>query len=133
MSHTPGTQAGVSETIIEMAAEMIDPAMWAAIQLTKPDQPPAKTVGEVRDRIAVLLRQAIDMTRAAELARLRAELEEARGIVSNLINDLDDANGAIARLLPGSESEWGINNIEDDQKHAREAARAFLAKHGGGG
>lgn len=61
----PGTRAGVSETVVEMAAEYIDPAMWAAMQLTKPDQPPAKTVGEVHERIRAIVAQAMGMTKAA--------------------------------------------------------------------
>lgn len=56
-----GTRAGVSESVVEMAAESFDPAMWAAMQLTKPGQPPAQTVGEVRDRIAAIISQALDM------------------------------------------------------------------------
>ncbi len=114
MKHTPGTHAGVSETIIEMAAETIDPAMWAAIQLTKPDQPPAKTVGEVHERIAAILRRAIDMERAAELARLRAELKEAVGILRDTLADMDEQ----------------CDSIMNDVHKGR--ARAFLAKHGGG-
>lgn len=57
----PGIRVGVSETVLEMAAEINDPAMWAAMQLTKPDQPPAKTIGEVRDRIAAIMATAINM------------------------------------------------------------------------
>lgn len=55
----PGTQAGVSETVLEMAAESIDPALWAAMQLTKPDQPPPATVGDAHDRIKAIMGQTI--------------------------------------------------------------------------
>lgn len=52
---------GVSETVLEMGAEIQDPAMWATLQLTKPTAEPPKTVGEVHDRIRSIFRQAMDM------------------------------------------------------------------------
>lgn len=73
-SHKPGALAGTSETIVEMAAESIDPAMWATLQLTKPGQPPAKTIGEVRDRIVAIFRLALDMATAKKWRELHARL-----------------------------------------------------------
>lgn len=55
------SRVGVSETLLEMGAEISDPAMWAAIQLAKPVADPPKTIGELRTRIADVMRQAIDM------------------------------------------------------------------------
>jgi hypothetical protein len=59
-------QPGTNETVMEMAAEMHDPAMWATLQLTKPTAEPPKTIGDVHERICSIFRQAIDM----ELRRL---------------------------------------------------------------
>ena len=69
-----GTNVGVSETMMEMAAEMIDPALWATMQLTKPDQPPAKTVGDIHDRIRAIMATAIEMAiRQRELSPLPSQ------------------------------------------------------------
>lgn len=55
------SRVGVSETVLEMGAEIYDPAMWAAIQLAKPVADPPKTIGELHTRIADVMRKAIEM------------------------------------------------------------------------
>jgi hypothetical protein len=59
-------QPGTNETVMEMAAEMHDPAMWATLQLVKPMDAMPKTKGEAHELIRSIFRQAIDM----ELRRL---------------------------------------------------------------
>ena len=66
MAKKQANKPGVNETVIEMAAELHDPALWATLQLTKPTAEPPKTIGDVHDRIRSIFRQAIDM----ELRRL---------------------------------------------------------------
>lgn len=80
----PGTRAGVSESIVEMAAESIDPAMWATLQLTKPDQPPAKTVGDIHERIKVIMAQALDMTMAEKWNVLMRRLDTVAGMYEQM-------------------------------------------------
>lgn len=71
---------GVNETVVEMAAEMHDPAMWATLQLTKPTADPPKTVGDAHDRIRSIFRQAIDMElRRTGVTRLIAVCRENVG------------------------------------------------------
>lgn len=49
----------MNETLLEMAAESRDPALWAALQLIKPLDPPPKTQGEAIDLIRDIFERAM--------------------------------------------------------------------------
>lgn len=67
----------MNETLLEIAAEIQDPALWAALQLIKPLDPPPKTQGEALDLIRDVFYRA--MNRYDEkrgVHRLRAAVKD---------------------------------------------------------
>lgn len=59
---------GSNESIVEVAAEAKDPALWAALQLTKEVESPPANMGEAIDMIRGVFRRAL--ARAATIESL---------------------------------------------------------------
>lgn len=117
-----GTEAGVSETIVEMAAERLDPAAWAAMQLTKPDQPRPETVGEVHDRIKAIMGQAIEM-------EMRNRLAGFTGTEREFIEMVRSADAVLVHSENGLRLFSYIRGMSDAPAHVRVQ---YAAAPGGG-
>jgi len=63
-----------------MAAEHLDPSMWATMQLAKPGQEPFKTVGEAHDRIKKIMATALTMAMKLRWARVIERLNTLAGM-----------------------------------------------------
>lgn len=112
----PGTRVGVSETIVEMAAERIDPAMWATLQLTKPDQTAPATIGEVHERIAAIFRQALDMAMAEKWRKLHARLSTAAGMYEQMHATANDPKAKRGRRIQAETMREALGIVREEAR-----------------
>ena len=60
-----------SDTFLEMAAEIIDPVEWVALQMTKLPVKPDMTRGEAMDLVKAVVREGFEMLKRQEAQNAR--------------------------------------------------------------
>ena len=63
----------LSENLVEIAAEQLDPAKWATIQIIKGGRDPNMTAQQAADMIERVFGEALAMANALEVTRLRSK------------------------------------------------------------
>ena len=69
-----------SDTFLEMAAEIIDPVEWVALQMTKLPVKPGMTRGEAMDMVKAVVRDGFEMLKRQEAQNNRIAATQQRAI-----------------------------------------------------
>jgi hypothetical protein len=64
-----------SDTFLEMAAEIIDPVEWVALQMTKLPVKPGMTRGEAMDLVKAVVREGFEMLKRQEAQNKEVSIE----------------------------------------------------------